>query len=78
MFKYQVKADRDVIVEGLAVFTPGEERTFSEYDERQFFFMRGIHLNQNNVPPGVTVTIIVVPDATLDAVDAEYIQNGVN
>jgi hypothetical protein len=62
VLKYQVKADRDVIVEGLAVFTPNEERTFSEYDESQFFFMRGLRLNQCNVPSGVTVTVQVVGD----------------
>lgn len=62
MLKYKVKADRDVVVDGLAVFTPGEERTFSEYDERQFFFMRGVHLNQGNMPPGVTLTIVVTDE----------------
>jgi hypothetical protein len=62
VFKYVVKADRDVIVEGLAVFTPGEEKTFSEYNERQFFSMRGLRLNQCNVPSGVTVTVQVVKD----------------
>lgn len=77
MFKYQVKADRDVIVEGLAVFTPGEERTFTEHDERQFFSMRGIRLNQANVPNGVTVTVVVVPDVQLDETDAKYIQDEV-
>lgn len=59
MLKYKVKADRDAIVEGLAVFTPGEERTFSEYDRDQFFFMRGIALNQAAMPEGVTLTVIV-------------------
>jgi hypothetical protein len=77
MLKYKVKADRDAIVEGLAVFTPDEERTFTEQDERQFFNQRGIHLNQNNVPAGVTVTIVVAPDP-LDETDAAYIQDGVN
>lgn len=59
MLKYRVKADRDVVVDGLGVFTPGEERTFSAYDEGQFFFMRGIRLNQCNVPDGVEVTVVV-------------------
>lgn len=62
MFKYKVKADRDVIVEGLAVLTADEERTFSEYDEEQFYNMRGLRLNQDNVPEGVEVTIVVVEE----------------
>lgn len=62
MLKYRVEADRDVIVEGLAVFTPDEVRTFTEQDERQFFSMRGIHLNQNNMPAGATLTIIVAEE----------------
>lgn len=63
MLKYKVKApDRTVIVEGLAVFTPGEEKTFTEQDVVQFFSMRGLSLNQCNVPDGVTVTVQVVEE----------------
>jgi len=54
-----VKADRDVIVEGLAVLYAGQEYTFTEYDEQQFFNMRGLRLNQDNVPDGVKVMIVV-------------------
>lgn len=64
MFQYKVKADRNVIVEGLAVLTAGEEKTFSEYDERQFFNMRGLRLNQCNVPSGVEVTIVVTDEVS--------------
>lgn len=77
MFEYKVKADRDVIVEGLATFKADEERTFSEYDEFQFFNMRGIRLNQDNVPEGVSVSIVVMPDVKLDEIDAKYIEDGV-
>ena len=62
MFQYKVKANRDVIVEGLAVLYADKERTFSEYDEQQFFNMSGLRLNQDNVPSGVTVTVVLVPE----------------
>jgi hypothetical protein len=77
VFQYKVKADRDVIVEGLAVLYADQEQTFSEYDEQQFFNMRGIRLNQDNVPAGVQVTIVVVPDVKLDEDDAKYLQEEV-
>lgn len=73
MFQYKVKADRDVIVEGLAVLYADKEQTFSEQDEWQFFNMRGLRLNQNNVPADVSVTIVVVPDVELDKDDVKYI-----
>jgi len=63
VFLYKVEANRDVIVEGLATFKADEVRTFSAYDEQQFFNMRGLHLNQCNVPSGVTVTIQAVEEA---------------
>lgn len=62
MIEYRVKADRHVVVDGLGTFTPGEERTFTEYDEQQFQFMRGLRLLQTNVPDGVEVTMIITPD----------------
>lgn len=77
MFKYKVKANRDVIVEGLAVLYADQEYTFSEYDENQFYNMRGLRLNQDNVPKGVSVSIVVVPDVELDETDAKYIEDGV-
>lgn len=77
MFKYKVKTDRDVIVEGLAVLYADKEYTFSEYDEQQFFNVRGLRLNQDNVPKGVKVTIVIVPDVALDTTDAKYIEEGV-
>jgi hypothetical protein len=66
VFKYKVKADRDVIVEGLAVLYADKEQTFSEYDEQQFFNMTGLRLNQANVRDGVEVTIVVCDDAKPD------------
>lgn len=55
--KYIVESDRDCIVEGLAVFKAGDRREFSEYDAGQFEVMRGLKLNQCNVPNGVKVTV---------------------
>lgn len=77
MFQYKVKADRDVIVEGLATFKADEEKTFSEQDEWQFFNMTGLRLSQANVRKGVEVTIVVVPDVALDEDDAKYLQEEV-
>lgn len=62
MLQYKVKADRDVIVEGLGVLYEGVTYTFSEYNEQQFHSMRGIRLNQCNVPDGVTVTVVVAEE----------------
>lgn len=56
--KYRVEADRNVTVDGLAVFTPGEVKYFGDYEIDVFWNMRGLKLNQCNVPEGVTVTII--------------------
>lgn len=55
--KYIVESDRDCIVVGLAVFKAGDRREFSEYDGRQFEVVRGLKLNQCNVPEGVKVTV---------------------
>lgn len=67
MLKYKVKADRDVIVEGLAVLYADKEYTFSEYDESQYTFMSGLRLNQGNMPKGVTLTVVVVPEEKKEA-----------
>lgn len=76
MFKYKVKANRDVIVEGLAVLTADETYEFTEEQAHGFWNMRGLQLNQCNVPSGVSVTIVVVPDVPLDEADAKYINDG--
>ena len=62
MLQYKVKADRDVIVEGLAVLYADKEYTFTEQDDHQFWNMRGLHLGQGVLPEGVELTVVVVEE----------------
>jgi hypothetical protein len=62
MLAYTIEADRNAIVEGLALFNAGETKTFTEQDAEAFFNFRGLKLNQGNLPEGLTLTVTVKED----------------
>jgi hypothetical protein len=57
MLTYQVVSKSRRVIDGLGVFEADEPQEFTEDEEAMFRVIRGIPLNQDNVPDDVTVTI---------------------
>jgi len=57
--KYRVKSDRARVVDGLGVFSEGEEREFSKTEVDNFLWMAGVRVPWDAVPEGVEFTLVV-------------------
>lgn len=59
--KYRIlaPAGRNVVIDGLGVFPGGLETEVTEGQVESFRIVRGLQLNQDNVPAGVTVTVVL-------------------
>jgi len=55
--KYVVKANRRAIVDGLAAFEEGDEKTFTQSDVDSYTEVTGLRLNQGNLPEGLELTV---------------------
>lgn len=64
MLTYMVTSDTQRVIDGLGVFMPDETKEFTAEDVRMFQTIRGVPLQQTNVPDGVEVTIFVTDDAS--------------
>lgn len=58
-FVVEAPADRDAIIEGLGIIDRGTSKTFNEAEVAGFEVMRGLKLNQGNVPNGTTLTVVI-------------------
>jgi hypothetical protein len=57
-YKILAPAGRDVLIDGLGAFPGGQEVELTDDQLESFEIMRGMKLNQDNVPDGVQVTVV--------------------
>lgn len=52
MFVVKNSTKEQIVIDGLGVLAPGEERTFTDAEVEWYETLRGIKLEQDNLPKG--------------------------